>query len=567
MKRALLLVILSLILAPFTRVMAATSLNTGDLIKASGQAVYYYASNGKRLVFPNEKTYFTWYGDFSNVKTITDAELAAISIGGNVTYRPGKFLVKITTDPKVYAVDVTGSLRWVTSEAIAVSLYGSDWAKKVQDVPDAFFVDYTNGTPITNASDYNPSSVMAQKPTISTDVTPTTPVSTEPAIDRGIVKTSTVNVDDLFRITIDSNPTTGYVWKPTFDSAVFTFVTSTYVAPTSTAYGVAGTERFDFKALKQSAQSDIVFDYVRPWETGAAPAERRTFRMIVNSKPLSASDVTLNVDKTEAQAGETINLSASTTIANPKSIRLTASGTIVQECTSKTSCNSFYLIPTAGTGSSYDFSAVVTSQDGTSVTTTKTVTIVTTQTLNNLDLIISKPIIRPNQFVDITVNTNGVINVRDITIIVDSTDVKRCENSPTTCKFSNKITGSVGSSHTTYAILTSNAGLKYQTVKKTISIAANDAPSVTVLSGRSFVSKTDTVDIAVTANDDDGIASMSIMQGNTVIKTCQGPAPCTAYVGPFPTFSSGDSLRYYGIATDLLGQSASSSQDAVITIL
>ena len=56
----------------------AATIQAGDLIKASQAAVYYYGADGKRYVFPNEKTYKTWYSDFSSVKTITDVELAAI---------------------------------------------------------------------------------------------------------------------------------------------------------------------------------------------------------------------------------------------------------------------------------------------------------------------------------------------------------------------------------------------------------------------------------------------------------------------------------------------------------
>ena len=129
-------------------VASAASILAGDLIKASGPAVYYYASDAKRYVFPNEKTYFSWYSDFSSVKTITDSELAAISIGGNVTVRPGTKLVKITTDPKVYAVTKCGTLHWLESEAVAKALYGDAWATRVIDVPDSFFVNYTVGSSI-----------------------------------------------------------------------------------------------------------------------------------------------------------------------------------------------------------------------------------------------------------------------------------------------------------------------------------------------------------------------------------------------------------------------------------
>src|SRR5690606_15662782 len=106
-------------------------------------AVYYVGANGKRYVFPNEKTYKTWWSGFSAVKTITDAELASVAIGGNVTYRPGARLVKITTDPKVYLVGAAAELHPISDEGTAMDLFGSTWAQKVDDVPDAFFTNYT----------------------------------------------------------------------------------------------------------------------------------------------------------------------------------------------------------------------------------------------------------------------------------------------------------------------------------------------------------------------------------------------------------------------------------------
>lgn len=123
----------------------------GALIRtATSPSVYYCGADNKRYVFPNANTYTTWYQDFSNVQTISAEDMAAIGLGGNVTYRPGTRLVKITTDPKVYAVDKNGILRWIQTTAIAVKYYGASWAKKVDDVPDAFFTNYTVGNPVTN---------------------------------------------------------------------------------------------------------------------------------------------------------------------------------------------------------------------------------------------------------------------------------------------------------------------------------------------------------------------------------------------------------------------------------
>lgn len=152
----------------FPSVASAATMNSGDLVKASGPAVYYYAADGKRYVFPNEKTYFSWYSNFSTVKTITDAELAAITIGGNVTYRPGVKMVKITTDPKTYAVAKGGILRHIPSEACATTLYGSAWNTMIDDVPDGFFVNYTVGAAINSScSDFDKTAEMNSAPTIN----------------------------------------------------------------------------------------------------------------------------------------------------------------------------------------------------------------------------------------------------------------------------------------------------------------------------------------------------------------------------------------------------------------
>jgi len=123
---------------------AGATASAGDLIKMDGlSSVYYLGADGKRYVFPNETTYFSWYEDFSGVVTIPQSELESYPLGANVTIRPGTKLVKITTDPKVYAVEPNGSLVHVASETAAVTLYGADWASRVVDVPDAFFTNYT----------------------------------------------------------------------------------------------------------------------------------------------------------------------------------------------------------------------------------------------------------------------------------------------------------------------------------------------------------------------------------------------------------------------------------------
>src|SRR3989338_2637327 len=121
-----------------------------QLVKKAGlNTVYYYGSDMKRHTFINSTTYFSWYSDFSGVVTISDTELGEMPLGGNITLRPGTKLVKITTDPKTYAVEPGGVLRWIQTEAIATTLYGANVWGRVVDLEDVYFAgNYTVGTPI-----------------------------------------------------------------------------------------------------------------------------------------------------------------------------------------------------------------------------------------------------------------------------------------------------------------------------------------------------------------------------------------------------------------------------------
>lgn len=133
---------------------AGAVLQYGDIVRGPTQStLYYYGADGMRYVFPNEKTYFSWYTDYTHVRTLTEDDLARLQIGGNVTYKPGTRLLKIDTDPRVYLVTEGGVLRWVETEGIAASLYGGGWATYVDDLPDPFFANYSLGDSIRTPDD------------------------------------------------------------------------------------------------------------------------------------------------------------------------------------------------------------------------------------------------------------------------------------------------------------------------------------------------------------------------------------------------------------------------------
>ncbi len=158
-------------LLPFA---SQASVGTGTLIKSQNNAsIYYLGQDQKRYAFPNEAVFKSWFNDFSRVQTVSDQTLASYPLVKNVTYRPGTRLVKITTDPKVYAVARGSILRWVQTEAVARALYGDSWATQVDDVADTFFANYQVGNPITLATEFNRTEERDNAISIDTNQSPT----------------------------------------------------------------------------------------------------------------------------------------------------------------------------------------------------------------------------------------------------------------------------------------------------------------------------------------------------------------------------------------------------------
>ncbi|MFH1711660.1 MAG: hypothetical protein ABH846_00280 [Patescibacteria group bacterium] len=170
------------LIAPTNQAQALSSLSSiqpGDLFRGeTHSAVYFMGTDGFRYVFPNQKTFDTWYeGDFSSVKFISDADLTKVQMGGNATYKPGYKMVKIQSNPDTYAVSKGGELRHVTSEAIAIDLYGSNWNTKIDDVPDGFFSNYYIGSAINSAGEFSVSGQLAAATSINADKSLVAPVN------------------------------------------------------------------------------------------------------------------------------------------------------------------------------------------------------------------------------------------------------------------------------------------------------------------------------------------------------------------------------------------------------
>ena len=85
---------------------------------------------------------------FCSTDSVPADQLSGLVIGGNVRLREGAYLIKIQSDPKTYAVEPDGLLRWVQTEAQAKALYGTAWNTRVRDVDVSLFADYRIGSPL-----------------------------------------------------------------------------------------------------------------------------------------------------------------------------------------------------------------------------------------------------------------------------------------------------------------------------------------------------------------------------------------------------------------------------------
>ncbi|OEC84826.1 MULTISPECIES: protease inhibitor I42 family protein [Methanobacterium] len=94
-------------------------------------------------------------------------------------------------------------------------------------------------------------------------------------------KKLTVNVNEKFNITLESNPSTGYKWISEFDSNSLKLVNETYIPDMPIRCGSGGYQIFTFKALK-TGKTDLTMKYIMPWEN-CLPAKEIIYHInIVN---------------------------------------------------------------------------------------------------------------------------------------------------------------------------------------------------------------------------------------------------------------------------------------------
>lgn len=124
--------------------------------KATGNPTIYLVSNNKMWAVPSESVFFSYFQSFDQVQTVSPATLAAYKQlnvdAGTATYASGTRL-KSTASARVYLVGADGALHWVTSEAVANSIWGSRWNKGIISANPEHLWNYKMGSDVNSKNE------------------------------------------------------------------------------------------------------------------------------------------------------------------------------------------------------------------------------------------------------------------------------------------------------------------------------------------------------------------------------------------------------------------------------
>ncbi|MGZ8892617.1 MAG: protease inhibitor I42 family protein, partial [Halobacteriota archaeon] len=82
-----------------------------------------------------------------------------------------------------------------------------------------------------------------------------------------------------FTIQLQSSPSTGYHWEPTYDNSSITFMNRAYIASSVSMLGAPGADTFTFKGTKQGT-SIITFNNISP---SNATANSVSYTVVIQS--------------------------------------------------------------------------------------------------------------------------------------------------------------------------------------------------------------------------------------------------------------------------------------------
>ena len=81
-----------------------------------------------------------------------------------------------------------------------------------------------------------------------------------------------------FKISLNSNPTTGFQWTPEYDSNLIELVNTEYKADEPQLMGSGGKDIYEFRVIGSNTNTTIKFTYARPWES-VPPINEKSFQI------------------------------------------------------------------------------------------------------------------------------------------------------------------------------------------------------------------------------------------------------------------------------------------------
>ena len=132
----------------------APTKETSYLSKSETNDIYYYATDGKRYVFPTEDVFLSWFPelDIEKIETQSLEKLYETPLGGNVEIRPGS-LLKTPSLFDTFLVAKGTQIKKI-DEALISELYGEKWQDLVIELPEYYFSQYNIIDPIKTKADY-----------------------------------------------------------------------------------------------------------------------------------------------------------------------------------------------------------------------------------------------------------------------------------------------------------------------------------------------------------------------------------------------------------------------------
>lgn len=127
--------------------------HVGDLFKSPSSDVYYFGRDGKRHAFPTGDVFTSWFDEDAPVMTLASYQLARISVGSNVTLKPGSF-ARINGQSPIYVVDFGRMLREILSQVWLTLLSTPPLSNLIHTLSPAFVTNYyLPGEPVASSSE------------------------------------------------------------------------------------------------------------------------------------------------------------------------------------------------------------------------------------------------------------------------------------------------------------------------------------------------------------------------------------------------------------------------------